>query len=85
MGSTSDDAIKNQLFGTVHLVGSPKLLVYATVEPKGSQPKIHAICIDHTKHKTYEAWKNEGEPHSTIFPEDYRDLGRVDGIPDMLF
>jgi type I restriction enzyme M protein len=68
-----DDAIKSQLFGTAPLVGSPKLLVYATVEPKG-KPKIHAICIDYTKHKSYENWKSEGEPHSTHFPEDYRDL-----------
>src|SRR5262249_52711021 len=67
------DAIKNQLFGTAPLVGSPKLLVYATVEPKG-KPNIRAICIDYTKHKSYETWKAEGEPHSTIFPEDYRDL-----------
>jgi len=47
--SEKDDAIKNQLFGTAPLVGSPKLLVYATVEPKGSVPKIRAICIDYTK------------------------------------
>lgn len=69
-----DDAIKNQLFGTAPLVGSPKLLVYATVEPKGCEPKIRAICIDHTKFKSYDAWKDEGEPHSAVFPEDYRDL-----------
>ena len=70
-----DDAIKNQLFGTAPLVGSPKLLVYATVEPKGTQPKLRSICIDYTKHKTYDAWKQENEPHSPVFPEDYRDLG----------
>jgi type I restriction enzyme M protein len=69
-----DDAIKNQLFGTAPLIGSPKLLVYATVEPKGSEPKLRAVCIDYTKHKTYDAWKDEGEPHSITFPEDYRDL-----------
>jgi type I restriction enzyme M protein len=69
-----DSAIRDQLFGTAHLVGSPKLLVYATVEPKGEYPKIRAICIDYTKYKSYEAWKEAGEPHSTIFPEDYRDL-----------
>jgi type I restriction enzyme M protein len=50
-------------------------LVYATVEPKGSHPKILAICIDYTKHKSYDNWKKEGEPHSNVFPEDYRDLG----------
>jgi type I restriction enzyme M protein len=69
-----EGAIRDQLFGTVHLVGSPKLLVYATVEPKGDNPKIRAICIDYTKHKSYEAWRDEGEPHSVAFPEDYRDL-----------
>jgi len=68
------DAIKNQLFGTAPLVGSPKLLVYATVEPKGAKPKIRAICIDYTKHKSYEDWRKAGEPHSEVFPEDYRDL-----------
>ncbi len=70
-----DDAIKNQLFGTAPLVGSPKLLVYATVEPKGATPKIRAICIDYSKHKSYEAWKDAGEPHSKIFPVDYLDIG----------
>jgi type I restriction enzyme M protein len=69
-----DDAIKNQLFGTAPLSGSPKLLVYATVEPKGAQPKIRALCIDYTKHKSYEAWKDAGEPHSTTLPADYHDL-----------
>jgi len=69
-----DDAIKNQLFGTAPLVGSPKLLVYATVEPKGAEPKIRAICIDYTKHKSYEAWQDAGEPHSTVFPSDYHDI-----------
>jgi type I restriction enzyme M protein len=70
-----DDAIRSQLFGTAPLVGAPKLLVYATIEPKGSMPKIRAICIDHTKYKSYEAWKNEGEPHSTTIPVDYLDPG----------
>lgn len=69
-----DDAIKNQLFGTAPLVGSPKLLVYATVEPRGAEPKIRAICIDYTKHKSYEAWREEGEPHSTRIPKDYLDI-----------
>lgn len=34
-----DEAIKSQLFGTAPLVGSPRLLVYATVEPKVHRPK----------------------------------------------
>ncbi len=49
-------------------------MVYATVEPKGDYPRIRAICIDYTKYKSYEAWRDDGEPHSTVFPEDYRDL-----------
>ncbi len=69
-----DEAIKSQLFGTAPLVGSPKLLVYATVEPKGATAKIRAVCIDYTKHKSYEAWRDEGEPHSTLIPADYLDL-----------
>jgi type I restriction enzyme M protein len=69
-----EDAIKNQLFGTAPLVGSPKLLVYATVEPKGSKPKLKVLCIDYTKHKSYDSWKDEGEPHSSAFPIEYRDL-----------
>jgi type I restriction enzyme M protein len=69
-----NDAIKNQLFGTAPLVGSPKLLVYATVEPRGPGPKIRAICIDYTKHKSFEAWIEAGEPHSITFPSDYHDI-----------
>lgn len=70
-----DDAIENQLFGTAHLVGAPKLLVYATVVPKGPHPKIRAICIDYSKHKTFEAWIKEGQPSSSNFPSDYQDIG----------
>ena len=69
-----DEAIKSQLFGTASLVGAPKLLVYATIEPKGTTPKIKAVCIDYTKHKSYEAWKGEGEPHSISIPADYLDI-----------
>jgi type I restriction enzyme M protein len=72
--AAKDEAIKSQLFGTAPHVGSPRLLVYATIEPKGATPKITAICIDHTKHKSYEAWKDEGEPHSTTIPADYLDI-----------
>jgi type I restriction enzyme M protein len=72
--SDKTDAIKNQLFGTATLVGSPKLLVYATVEPKGKKPKIRAVCIDYSKYKTYQSWVDDGEPHSEAFPVDYRDL-----------
>jgi type I restriction enzyme M protein len=69
-----DEAIKSQLFGTAPLVGSPSLLVYATVEPKGATPKVRAVCIDYTKHKSYEAWRDEGEPHSSTIPADYLDI-----------
>jgi len=72
--ANKDDAIKNQLFGTAPLVGSPKLLIYATVEPRGATPEIRAICIDYTKYKSYEAWRDAGEPHSTSIPADYLDL-----------
>lgn len=68
------DAIKNQLFGTAPLVGSPKLLVYATVEPKGANAKIRCLCIDYTKHKTYDSWVEDGEPASEVFPTDYQDI-----------
>lgn len=72
--ASRNDAIKNQLFGTATLVGSPKLLIYATIEPKGTQPKVRAICIDYTKHKSYDAWREEGEPHSTSIPNEYLDI-----------
>ncbi len=72
--SQKSDAIKNQLFGTAPLVGLPKLLVYATVEPKGKAARLRAICIDYAKYKTYQAWSDAGEPHSVVFPTDYRDL-----------
>lgn len=68
------DAIKNQLFGTAPLVGSPKVLVYATVEPRTATPSIKAMCIDYTKHKSFETWRNGGEPHSTTFPAEYLDI-----------
>lgn len=72
--SERDDAIKYQLFGTAPLVGAPKLLIYATVHPKGTEPQITAICIDYSKHKSFETWKKDGEPHSVEIPMDYRDL-----------
>lgn len=68
------DAIKNQLFGTAHLLGGPRLLIYATIEPKGIKPKIRSICIDYTRHKSFESWQDEGEPHSLLMPVDYMDI-----------
>ena len=35
---------------------------------------MNAICIDYTRFKTFEAWRDAGEPHSTNFPKEYRDL-----------
>ena len=67
-------AIRYQLFGTAPLAGAPRLLVYATVEPIGPDPSLNAICIDYTKYKTFEAWRDAGEPHSNRFPKEYRDL-----------
>lgn len=69
------DAIKNQLFGTAPLVGSPKLLVYATVEPKGAKPKLRCLTIDYAKYKTYDSWVDDGSPSSELFPVDYQDIG----------
>ena len=69
-----DDAIRYQLFGTAPLVGAPKLLIYATVVPKRDTPHILAICIDYTKHKSFDAWRKDGEPHSAEIPIEYRDL-----------
>jgi len=67
-------AIRDQLFGTAPLVGSPKLLIYATVEPKGTQPCIKATCIDYSKHKSFKSWQDEAEPSSTHIPREYKDL-----------
>ena len=67
-------AIQYQLFGTAPLAGAPRLLVYATVEPQGAEPSLKAICIDYTRFKTFEAWRDAGEPHSNNFPKEYRDL-----------
>jgi len=67
-------AIQYQLFGTAPITGSPRLLVYATVLPRGETPVIEAICVDYTKYKSFEAWRDAGEPHSNDFPRQYRDL-----------
>lgn len=67
-------AIEYQLFGTAPLTGSPKLLVYATVHPQGSNPSLDAICIDYTKYKNFDAWREDGEPQSHVFPKEYRNL-----------
>ena len=68
------NSIQYQLFGTAPLTGSPRLLVYGTVQPRGETPLLEAICIDYTKYKSYQAWRDAGEPHSNHFPKEYRDL-----------
>lgn len=69
-----DETIRGQLFGTAPLVGSLKLLVYATVDPSGTTPTIKCVCIDYTKHKNYDDWVAAGSPSSLAFPADYLDL-----------
>lgn len=70
----ADRTIKFQLFGTAPLVGTPKLLVYATIDPNTENPSIELKCIDYTQYKSYESWSEAGKPHSTVFPKDYQDL-----------
>lgn len=65
--------IESQLFGTAPLVGTPKFLVYATIEPTGAKPKISLVCIDRTKSPSFSTWKKDGKPYSSSFPEDYAD------------
>ena len=85
--SDQDDAIRHQLFGTAPLVGTPKLLVYATVMPGGPTPEIQAVCIDYTVYKDFDAWDAAGQPHSTEVPVAYQDLSftpyRNAGDPDL--
>lgn len=69
----SDEYIRYQLFGTAPLVGSPRLLVYATVEPVGLGIKPKLVAIDYTKYKSWEAWNSAGRPHATDFPARYTD------------
>ncbi len=69
-----DDAIRHQLFGTAPLVGTPKLIVYATVMPDGPTPEIQAVCIDYTLYKDFDAWDAAGQPHSKEVPVAYQDL-----------
>ncbi|WP_222124188.1 class I SAM-dependent DNA methyltransferase [Lysinibacillus fusiformis] len=72
--SKEDKTIEFQLFGTAPLTKGPKLLVYATIEPRGKESKITLKCIDYTKYKSYESWVDDGKPFSTEFPVDYRDI-----------
>ena len=55
------------------MVGTPKLLVYATVVPFTEQPRISLDCIDYSKYKSYDSWVDAGQPLTKVFPLDYRD------------
>ena len=68
-----DEFIRYQLFGTAPLVGAPKLLVYATVKPTGKTPSLTLICIDYSKHQSFDSWVQDGRPHTTSFPRAYSD------------
>lgn len=74
-----NDAIKNQLFGTAPLTGSPSLLVFGTIEPKGSAatPKLKIKCIDFKKYKSYQSWLEAGKPSSSEFPREYLDIDYI--------
>ena len=72
-----NNAIRHQLFGTAPLVGTPKLVVYATVMPGGPTPEIQAICIDYTLYKDFDAWDAAGQPHSIEMPVAYQDLSFI--------
>jgi len=68
-----DEFIRYQLFGTAPLVGGPKLLVYATIKPGGETPGLTLICIDYTKHQSFESWAQAGRLHTSSFPQAYSD------------
>src|SRR3989304_616019 len=48
-GKNHDKQIESQLFGTAPLVGAPKLLVFATIQPRGTTAQFTLICVDRTK------------------------------------
>lgn len=68
-----DEYIQYQLFGTAPLVGAPRLLVFATIAPQGSKPTLELICIDRSKHQSFDSWITDGRPYSKSFPELYTD------------
>lgn len=65
--------IESQLFGTAPLIGAPKFLVFATIEPTGEKPQLSLLCIDRTKSPSFSTWKKDGKPHAVEFPADYAD------------
>lgn len=72
--SSEEQAIEYQLFGTAQLANSPKLLVYATIDPDGEEAKFKLKCIDYTQYKSFESWVDAGKPYSDDFPVEYRDI-----------
>jgi type I restriction enzyme M protein len=68
-----DNQIESQLFGTAPLLGSPKLLVFATIRPVGKTPAFTLICIDRTRTPSFETWKRDGRPQAATFPAGYAD------------
>lgn len=72
-----ESSIRLQLFGTAPFVGTPKLLIYATIRPNTEKPVLTLIGIDYTKFKTHESWIGTGRPSSNIFPPEYQDLDFV--------
>ena len=73
-----DDAIKTQLFPYVGLAGNPRLLILATIEPKGEEPVIKADVIDLKSATSYEQWVDLNRPKYDSIPSNYLD---VDYIP----
>jgi type I restriction enzyme M protein len=67
-------AIKLQLFGTAPLVGTPKLLIYATIRPNTKEPMLTLICIDYTKFRTFDKWIESNRSASNLLPPEYQDL-----------
>jgi type I restriction enzyme M protein len=73
----AEEFIQYQLFGTVPLVGAPRLLVYATVKPTGTKPSLTLMCINRDAYPSYESWVDAGRPYGVLFPEAYTDPKHV--------
>lgn len=79
--------IRYQLFGTAPLVGAVKLLVYATIRPKGDKPSLVIKCINREIYQSYEGWKEDGSQIIPDFPKMYLDISHKPftrgGEPDL--
>jgi type I restriction enzyme M protein len=71
--ASEDRAIRHQLFGTAPLAGDPRLLVYATVHPSGTEPNLQLRVIDHSSYPSYESWLEHEKPSAKAFPKNYQD------------